>query len=905
MANFDGFQAHPIDRFTGLYEQTDVANAPLGVLAVCRNNRFVVTECETRYGINQRLGNAWLGLNTQLGFPVTGANCFKYEGNGVLPDKQVPMIFDQSGNLFIESPPGSGSLVPITSTQVTPGAGNYMQSAQTLNRAFLAFTNIANPSVASSTLGVYDLLTGILDPLSMRPVGQTFGFKTAYQIGEVVTPILITAGGNGTGAGRSFRVSAITTGISGAVEPSWPGDGLSVVSAGVTFTENTLIFSNVVPPPDAIDVGGFPSIITNSPTSGLVLGAARVPAGAGFAAGRDVYVAATIINNVGETLPTDVRLAIQNTNLHDTVGVSVNSTVRTWLSGLNASFAPTGIQLYEADVATGAAAPDISVFHQVAGGPFGLAIGGIASIIATAGGVVPPVANTATIAAAGNVDTGPRWAGTLFVNRNGYISGFGAASVVENNLNVQGNQLFCQSIAIGPKNTKQRIVFFSEAGGTSVGPFAYIPSPDAFNGIAITATVINDNITTTGSFNFSDLYLEDLISTLDDVTNFFDKIQIPACRSVSYSETLDRMIYLAYELPSGAFISLPGDPETVLGSTGGIQVAETDGQNLMGIIDYKGIQYALKERSGHEVNPSADNPVNWTYTKRWDKVGPCGLRAFDSGLHFVIFAHRSGVYVFTGDEPRRLTKEIPVTWGRVNWAAGQTIWVKIDDDTREIHVGVPLDRATVPSHTLTLNFEEDVTLSPPIHSTVYSKGKFVSTAAARKWSVQEIAANSAVRTLRTVLNPPAQFDSATVQSQLWFASSFDGAVRAQTPGVYTDDGNTVNWTVETVCPGDALKVARLGGAQSLMTGQGAIGVTVLAGSVKAGVDGGVTNRQTEIKLKDAYVKPGMTTDYKCGASGVNERFRLRFSTTGKPPGTWGHICNASLFTNPLFQARPN
>jgi hypothetical protein len=325
----------------------------------------------------------------------------------------------------------------------------------------------------------------------------------------------------------------------------------------------------------------------------------------------------------------------------------------------------------------------------------------------------------------------------------------------------------------------------------------------------------------------------------------------------------------------------------------------------MGIVDYKGVAYALKEASGHEVNPSSANPADWTTTKRWEGVGPCGLRAFDSGLHFVIFVHRSGVWAFTGDEPRRLTKEIPITWARVNWAAGQTIWVKIDDETREIHVGVPLDRATVPSHTLTLNFEEDVTLSPPIHSTMYSRGKFVSTAAARKWSVQDIPANSAVRALRTALNAPPQFDAATIQSQLWFASSYDGAVRAQTPNYFYDDGNTVNWIVETVCPGDALKLSRLGGAQALLSGNGAIGVTVLAGSVKATADGGVNNRQTEIKLRDAFVKPGMTTDYKCGASGLNERFRLRFSTAGKPPGTWGDLKSATLYTNPLFTARTN
>jgi hypothetical protein len=327
----------------------------------------------------------------------------------------------------------------------------------------------------------------------------------------------------------------------------------------------------------------------------------------------------------------------------------------------------------------------------------------------------------------------------------------------------------------------------------------------------------------------------------------------------------------------------------------------------MGLIDYNGVIIALKETSGHEVSPDNANPSDWTSVKRWDGKGPCGVRAWAMGAYFFVFVHRSGVYAYFGDKPERITKEIPKTWKRVNWAAASTIWASIDDDTHEIKIGVPLDRATVPSHTLSCNFEEDRNLAPPVHSTIYSKGKFISSAAARKWSLDDIAANQGARVTRTVLNAPAQFDSATIQSQFWYASSFDSAVRAVTPDYYYDDFSAVAipWVNETVCPGDALKVARLGGAQALMTGQGAVGVTVLAGSAKATQDGGVNNRQTEIKLKDAIVNPGTTTDYKCGASGVNERFRLRFSTVGKPPGTWGRVSSATIFTNPLFQARAN
>jgi hypothetical protein len=367
------------------------------------------------------------------------------------------------------------------------------------------------------------------------------------------------------------------------------------------------------------------------------------------------------------------------------------------------------------------------------------------------------------------------------------------------------------------------------------------------------------------------------------------------------------MIYLPYIAPSGAYIAPARDPETIFGSTGLFQCAETDGQNLMGVIDYNGITMALKETSGHEISPDASNPSNWGSVKRWDGVGPCGLRAWAIGKFFLIFVHRSGVYAYFGDKPERITKEIPKTWKRVNMAAAQTIWASVDDETREIHIGVPLGQATVPSHVLTCNFEESKTLDAPVHSTIYSKGKFISSAAARKWSVDDIPANQGARVTRRVLNAPAQFDPATAQSQFWYASSFDSAVRAVTPDYYQDDFSTtaIPWVYETVCPGDALRLSRLGGAQALMTGQGNIGMTILAGSTKATQDGGVNTRQTEFNLKDAIVRPGVTTDYKCGATGLNERYRLRFSTAGKSAGTWGRVMSATIYANPLFQARTN
>src|SRR5579872_1321279 len=913
MANFDGYTPHPIERFTSLFEQDDPTNAPLGVAAVSRNARYHLTGVRSRDGLNVSLGNCSVGMDSELGSPITGLYSFKFEGNGVLPDKQVPMIFDQNGNLLVESPAGSGVMRSVTSTQVTPPQNAYLQATQTLNRAHLCFTNIAAPSAAGSTLGVYDLNTGILDPLSMRPVGQTWQAGTTYAVGEVVTA-------TPTKNLISITFRCTTAGTSGANEPVWNAlDGATTNDGTAQWTQTTLRFTTAVPRPDTFtfhDSATDAALSNSIPQSGFSLNTFRVAAVGGYAANRDVYIAVTLVNGNGETDPLFQNAStllgtgvITNTAANDQLKVKVSSAgVATWLSGLPAG-APTGWNLYVADVATGAAAPAPAAYQKVAGGPFALAFNTQVLVNSTPATTSPPTVNTANIiAAAGNVDAGQRWAVVLFVNRNGYICGFSGPSAVTNNFDPIG-QVFCMNIAIGPPQTVQRIVAFSQAGGTSAGPFAYIPFNDSFNGLTMTTTVINDNVTTTATFNFVDLYLEDLMATTSNVTNFDDKIQVPPCRSVTYLESLDRMAYLAYELPSGAFISDKGDPETVFGSTGDIEVAETDGQNLMGLIDYKGIIYALKEKSGHEVNPSADDPSAWTYIKRWDGMGPCGLRAFDSGTHFFVFVHRSGVYASWGDVPQRLIKEIPITWSRVNFQAAATIWVKIDEDTHEFKIGVPLDGSLVPSHILTCNYEEDITLNPPIHSTIYSKGKFISSAAARKWSVDDIAANSCTRALRNLQNVPAQLDSAMQVSQLLFASTLDGTVMAQTPRIYIDSGadgvaRLIPFVYETVCPGDALKVSQLGGIQALLNGQGSIGITVLASSTRSTQEGGVNQYDDEIVMPDATCRPGMMTAYSEMASGMNERYRVRTSTIGKNPGTWVDIKSITIFTKPIFQARP-
>jgi hypothetical protein len=518
----------------------------------------------------------------------------------------------------------------------------------------------------------------------------------------------------------------------------------------------------------------------------------------------------------------------------------------------------------------------------------------------TAGGTVTDgscvwTENTASLASSsltGNICTGQRYMVVLFKNRNGYITGMTEAAVAGLNIGTASKQLTVSNVPLGPANTAARICAFTVSGGSTAGDYFYIPLNDSVSGIPITTTIINDNTSTTATFNFTDVYL--LSST--KVTSFFRKIPVPNCVDIYFSESTGRMMVSgAAGYPSGWLVSLPNDPESFYGDTGVVQAGENDGQRAIAWRDFRGVSYGLKERSGYVIEPNANDPSTWLVTKRWDGVGPVGPRAIDVSSLFLAFVHRSGVYVFMGDAPLRISKEIPKTWHSINWDYAHLIWVQIDEETQEIRVGVPLNDSTVPNAVLKCSYEEAPDFSPPIYFSPFV-GKEVAAGSCRKWSVDDVAAYVAVRAERKLGSTIT--DAATRQSQILFASSApDGAVNAIVPGTFSDNGAGIDCIYETVSTQDLLRVNQLGGISVNATGYGDLNVSVIFGRKSATApDGRIDLRP--IKLVDTQDKapPGV------GARGQNERFRLRFSN-GKQPNYWFDLKYAVLYARPVASSR--
>lgn len=524
-------------------------------------------------------------------------------------------------------------------------------------------------------------------------------------------------------------------------------------------------------------------------------------------------------------------------------------------------------------------------------------------------GTVTWTENTATMASSGttgNICTGQRYMVVLFKNRNGYITGMTEASVQGLNVTASAQQLTVTNIPLGPApSTAARILCFTVAGGATVGDYFYIPSQDSVNGITMTSTVINDNTTTSATFNFTDVYL---LSTTK-VTSFFRKIQAPPCVDIYYSATLNRMVLTN---PTGHLVSLAGDPESFYGDTSPVQPGQLDGQNTICWRDYRGTSYSLKERSGYIVEVSENDPSTWQTVKKWEGVGPCGPRAAAVCTAFLCFAHRSGFYVFFGDAPQRVSKEIghlsTSTWRRINWDYQHLIWVHIDEEAQEIRIGVPLDDSTVPNAVLKLNYEESPTFTPPLFFSHFV-GKEISSAEARKWSVDDIAAYVCTRVERKLASlasgahtSMSGADSLTRQSQIMFGSANpDGIVSAIDYGTYSDIGPSgsagIDSVYEAVAPAELMRVNQLGGMSVNAVGNGDLLVSIILGRQIA-PDRSNKIDLTPIRLDDSATKPPKSV----GGRGQNERMRPRFSN-GKQPGAWFDIKYAVLYARPISLAR--
>ena len=190
------------------------------------------------------------------------------------------------------------------------------------------------------------------------------------------------------------------------------------------------------------------------------------------------------------------------------------------------------------------------------------------------------------------------------------------------------------------------------------------------------------------------------------------------------------------------------DPESYDAVSGLLSVAENNGQAVRAAFVLRDVLYFVKEHSLYSTQDDGVNePANWTISELSRVVGTPSVQGVDTGEDWAVIADRSGLYIFDGGEPVKISQEIQPLWDQINWAAGHTLWVRVDTRNMRILVGAPMGSATQPNRILVLDYRgigsaTEIAALASVHSSSYT-GRFYAAGRARKWAPWSIAANAA------------------------------------------------------------------------------------------------------------------------------------------------------------------
>lgn len=435
----------------------------------------------------------------------------------------------------------------------------------------------------------------------------------------------------------------------------------------------------------------------------------------------------------------------------------------------------------------------------------------------------------------GNIAAGVRYVLVLYQTREGSLSPVGLS--IANWAAAGGKQATVASLPIAPTDqVVARVVAFTVAGGSSDGPYFYIGETQVVNGVTETSTVVNDNTTTSATFNFDDAFL----AASNDVSDQFRAQLLPKLSGVAFSQTTQRMLWWGDAAQSSTvYCSEPADAGVYFGDTGFFQVAEGSGEPVTAVFEFRNQIYVALRDGLYLVTPNDGEPATWAIQQISPGVGACGPRAVAVGNGYCLLVHRTGAYRFDGSAPTLVSDELlgpspdrPGLWERINWAYERLIWVAIDHEVKCARIGVPLDGATTCSHILKVSYldgwDKSIRFSPFTARYHYFPG--------RRWSLDTIAASQAARVQRPLAQAGMPADRRLGQSQMLLASAAaDGAVGYVDPGATLDAGQPFHWALRTgaVSAAELLKQNRqgmelIGSVQVRARGSGAVKIEAVA-----------------------------------------------------------------------------
>lgn len=143
-----------------------------------------------------------------------------------------------------------------------------------------------------------------------------------------------------------------------------------------------------------------------------------------------------------------------------------------------------------------------------------------------------------------------------------------------------------------------------------------------------------------------------------------------------------------------ARLSFSDDPESYDAITGRIKVSPSDGQAIRGVFEIRRNLYLVKEKSWYASQDDGQNePDQWDVDPVSLTIGVQSIQGIAVGDEWAVVIDRTGLYIFWGGQPIKISQEIQPDWDSVNWAAGHRSWVTIDLRQKRILCGLPIGQA--------------------------------------------------------------------------------------------------------------------------------------------------------------------------------------------------------------------
>jgi hypothetical protein len=224
----------------------------------------------------------------------------------------------------------------------------------------------------------------------------------------------------------------------------------------------------------------------------------------------------------------------------------------------------------------------------------------------------------------------------------------------------------------------------------------------------------------------------------------------------------------------GSYVNNPEAFDGVSGVFGG----GDDTRKIMTCGIIRGTLCHLTQEPAGRLHATIDNnttePAGWTTNEVASACGAMSTfcmavsQADDAtasgGEEWLAWMSYTGLRIYGGDQPWKISQEIQPDWDSINTGAWLTTWCLNDFQSRRIYCGMPLGLlptspisfATAPTKIYHVDYKNldtafEIAQSPPVHVTF--TGKLAARDHARKWAPWSVAANGAALIYRTPGGP--------------------------------------------------------------------------------------------------------------------------------------------------------